>query len=430
MQVPLSAYGAASTAPSPVNRMMAAFAHGFRDGFDINLGVGYVNEKTIPVPLLLEAFQAVASQPLTYRQTFNYGGPAGSPNLIASLRRFLAARPSGGLDPATLGRNQLIIGACGAASILDAISQLLAPGIAVTSDPTYYIYSDLLERRGIRILPVPEDEEGISLDELHRRVHALGGDARAISFFYVMTVNNPSCTVLSNARRRALLDLAAALSNKQNRRIPVFFDLAYEHLLHDPAAPPFRSVLPDDTLGIAYEIGTLSKILAPGLRIGYLLGPPGPLMNAMVQRTSDSGFSAPPFVQDMASYLLDHHINAQLDAVNAAYREKALAAGAAIRARLGPYLENCRGGSAGFYFYLTFRHALTGPGSPFFERLSRPPGSASPRVIYIPGVYCVHPQGSLAAAGHRQLRLSYGFEETPRILHAIQLMRAALEAAG
>ena len=81
MQVLLSSYGAASVEPSPVNRMMAAFAQDFRDGFDINLGVGYVNEKTIPAPLFVEALREVASSLSTYRQTFNYGGPAGSPHL-------------------------------------------------------------------------------------------------------------------------------------------------------------------------------------------------------------------------------------------------------------------------------------------------------------------------------------------------------------
>lgn len=133
----------------------------------------------------------------------------------------------------------------------------------------------------------------------------MGRAADRIAFFYVITVNNPSSTILSNARRRALLDVAAGMSRKQGRLIPIVYDLAYKLLLHDPHAEPFRSVLPDDEIGIAYEIGTLSKVLAPGLRILYLLGPDGPLMSAMVQKTSDTGFSAPLFVQEMASYLLD-----------------------------------------------------------------------------------------------------------------------------
>lgn len=427
MQIRLSSYGSASVEPSPVNRMMTAFARDFRDGVDINVGVGYVNEATIPTALFVEALQTVAAEPATYRQAFNYGGAAGSPNLIRSLRDFLLRHRAGGLDGALLARNDLIIGPCGATSILDALAGILPTGIIVTSDPNYYIYSETLERRGFRVLAIPEDAEGPSLDILERKLHALGDDTAAISFLYFVTVNNPSCTILSNARRRALLDIAARLSHAQNRRIPIFYDLAYEFLLHDPACPPFRSVLPEDDLEIAYEVGTLSKILAPSLRIGYLLGPAGPFLSAMVQKTSDAGFSAPLFVQEMASYLLDRHIESQIQAVNAGYREKALASGAAIRRLLGPHLEECRGGSAGFYYYLTFRHVRTDTGSSFFNRLARPADPGRPRVLYIPGQYCVHSSGDLSETGQRQIRFSYGYEDTPRILDAVEMMRQAIE---
>jgi DNA-binding transcriptional MocR family regulator len=428
VDIRLSRYGRASTRPSPVNRMMADFAHDFRDGIDINLGVGYVNEKTIPEDDLVAAMQAVASDHARYRQAFNYGNPAGSRNLIESIRRFLLRTRIGRLDETTLERKRLAIGPCGATSILEALSEVMEPGIVVTSDPNYYIYSETLERKGFEVLAVPEDNEGIDLAALRRKLEALGSESGRVAFFYVVTVNNPSCTILSNARRRALLEVAAELSRRQSRAIPIFFDLAYELLLHDPDAVPFESVLPLDDMDIAYEIGTLSKVLAPALRIGYVLGPRGPLMSALIQKTSDTGFSAPQFVQEMASWLLDHRIDAQLRRVNEGYREKALAVRDGIARNLGHLLEECRGGSAGFYFYLTFRDLKTGTNSPFFQRLTEATGA--PRVIYIPGQYCVHPRGDLATRGLRQLRLSYGFEDVPRILDALERMREAASATG
>lgn len=438
MNIRLSKYGNAATHPSPVSDLLQQFASDFRDRFDINLGVGYVNEETMPVDKLTSAMQAVAADPVKYRQAFNYGSPAGSANLTDSIKRFLIKSGAGQLDAATLGRKRVAIGSCGATSILDALSDVLAPGIVVTADPMYYIYAHALERKGFEILAIPEDDEGPSLAALDRKLQELGSAIERISGFYVVTVNNPSGTILSNRRRRALYEVAAALSRRQNRLIPIFYDLAYELLLHDPTVAPFASVLPDDDLGIAYEIGTLSKILAPALRIGYLMGAPGPFLDAMVERTSDSGFSAPLFVQEMASYFLEHFVTQQLRAVNEGYRKKAIAVRAGIEKSLGPYVEELRGGSAGFYYYLTFKQVETHSQSPFFKFLTRTTGQAEidgagdnrlQRVVYIPGEYCVHPRGALSERGRRQLRISYGFEETEQILRALELMRQGAEFA-
>ena len=433
-----SSYGAASCAPAPVNAMMAAFARDFRDGVDVNLGVGYVNEKTIPVSLLLEAIEAIAHDPAKYRQAFNYGGPHGSHNLIASLRRFYLECGIGQVPEAVLDRNAFIIGPNGATSLLDALSDLLAPGVIVTADPMYYIYCNTLERKGFEILAIPERAEGVDLEALDAAVAACEAAGKPIAFFYFVTVNNPTCTLLPNASRRHIAAAAVAYSRAQGRTVPAIFDLAYELLLHDPEAPPFVSALNEDEAGVVYEIGTLSKVLAPALRIGYLLGRPGPLMDALVQRTSDIGFSAPLMTQEMASYLLDYHIREQLAAVNAGYREKAAAVRAAIARELGEYLEECRGGRAGFYYYLTFKDIETHTGSKFFHCLARSTGDPQvdgpaearhPRVIYIPGEYCVHPAGQLAEAGRRQLRISYGYEDTVVIEAALARLRAAAEYA-
>ena len=92
-----SPYGASSVTPSPVNRMMASFAVDFRDGYDVNLGVGYVNEQTIPRDLIREALDAVVRDPGKYRAAFNYGNPEGSANCIESIRRFILGHGIGGL---------------------------------------------------------------------------------------------------------------------------------------------------------------------------------------------------------------------------------------------------------------------------------------------------------------------------------------------
>jgi DNA-binding transcriptional MocR family regulator len=185
-------------------------------------------------------------------------------------------------------------------------------------------------------------------------------------------------------------------------------------------------------------VGTLSKILSPALRIGYMTGPAGPFLDAMVQKTSDAGFSAPLISQEVASYLLDHHVGRQAEKVRQGYREKAAAVRGWIDAELEPYLSGCCGGRAGFYFYLTFKDIATGEGSAFYTFLARtagdpaidgPAGSLHPRVMYVPGEFCVHPGGDMVEAGRRQLRLSFGFEELAKIRQAIVYMRQAADYA-
>ena len=259
-----------------------------------------------------------------------------------------------------------------------------------------------------------------------------------MSFVYVTGVGNPTSTVLTNARREELVEITAELSRQVGHPVPLVLDRAYDLLVHDPEVERPVSMIGRDRAGLVYEIGTLSKILAPALRIGYLIGPPGPLCDALAQRTSDIGFSAPLINQEIAAYLLEHDIGEQMDKVHAGYRRKAARIGAAIRNLLGTVLEECRGGSAGFYFYLSLNGVPTGQGTPFHRFLSRTTGDPrldgtdgrrGPRVLYIPGEYCVRTGGKLAQAGRRQLRISYGFEKTPRIIEALQYMRQAVAYA-
>ena len=441
MSVPfLSRYGAASRDPSPVNRMMAQVASDFRDEIDINLGVGYVNEATIPRQAIAAALQAVVSDPVTHRLALNYGGPEGSPTLVAALRRFLARRRVAPLSDAVLAGRRIIVGANGATSLLESFGQLFAPGIVVTSDPRYYIYCELLERLGHRVMAIPEGPAGLEAEAVRRRLDGLGQDVEAVRFLYLVTVNNPTGTICGNEHRRAFVSLAAELSERLGRSVPAILDLAYDDLIHDPTVPPPQSMLAESGASV-YEIGTLSKIIAPGLRVGYLVGPDDSLTDALVQRVSDIGFSAPLVNQEIAARLLDSTADAQIEAVNAGYRTKSIQVRRWIEELFGDEVAAVSGGGGGFYYYLTLRTTRTDPESSLFRFVTRTTGdpavdgrdgAVAPRVVYIPGSYCVQPDGELVEIGRRQLRISYGFEELPRIRSALEVIRDGMlwSAAG
>jgi len=428
MHLQLSEYGNLSRQPSPVNRMMSSFASDFRQGIDINLGVGYVNENTIPRALIRKALTEVLAHPRKYRSSLNYGGPQGSARLIDSIREYYLSRRIGGLTRDILSRKEIIIGADGATSLLEGVARVLKPGIVITSDPMYYIYTDFLERAGFTVVTVAERADGLHAEDVAARLDALGGSVSDVSFLYVVTVNNPSATIISNKERTALVRLATGLSRRLGRLVPLILDKAYEDLIHDPAVEKPLSGLLDDEMGIVLEVGTVSKIIAPGLRIGYMIAEDGPFLQAMIQRTSDVGFSAPLINQEIASWLLDNAIDRQLETVNRGYRQKAQAVKGWLDSLLGSDMEECRGGQASFYYYLTLRDICTAEGSPFFKCLSRTTGMENvdgptegklPRVAYIPGEFCVHPKGTMVEAGKRQLRFSYGYEETNRLQEAI-----------
>ncbi len=433
----LSSYGAACNIPAPINRMMVKFASTFRDGVDINLGVGYVDEETIPRDLIKNAMTHVLADPVKYRVALNYGGPKGSPNLIQSLYDFHIKYNIGGLTKDILDKKQIIIGPNGATSLLEGMAHIFKKGIVITSDPKYFIYTSFLERSGYELLTVPEDCHGIQPELLEKKLASLGPRQDEISFVYIVTINNPTGSILKNERRRKIVSIVNKLCRKLNKKIPIIFDKAYELLIHDPAVTPLESSLIYDELDIVYEVGTLSKIVAPSLRVGYLMGPPGKFIQAMVQRTSDAGFSCPLITQEIASYILDYHISEQIKKVNHGYRVKAVAISRYIDEQLKPLGVTYCGGQATFYYYLTLPEGMhTYEGSRFYHFMSRSTGDRSvdcadngekkPMVSYIPGNLCVHPKGDLVEIGKRQFRIAYSYESLDKVEEAFGYFKEAI----
>lgn len=425
---------------------MQEFSRGFRVGLDVNLGVGYVNEDTIPAKAIAAAFDYVASHPEQHPHAYNYGESKGSERLAAALRRFFLRHELGGYTTSTLQSREFAIGANGATSLLYAFAQVMPRGVVITSDPQYYIYSDMLRRLGFTLKTVAEDDDGIDVALLEKVLDESGDD---VSFVYVVTVGNPSAAILSNERRERLTRAVTRLSHRLGRKVPLVLDEAYEWLIHDTSSGVDASstrLLSGalwDELGIVYELGTLSKVLAPSLRIGFVLGPPGVLLDALIQCTNDIGFSAPLLNQEVCAHLLDTIVDDHVRSVRGGYAAKGQLVRAALDRELSAWLEHCVGGRAGFYYYLTLKGIETHSKSPFYAYCARTNAETNEqkstdaaRVIYLPGNLCVDQHATdvgsrspAALRSTRQLRLSFGFSSNSELERGITLLGEAARYA-
>ena len=89
------------------------------------------------------------------------------------------------------------------------------------ADDSKTILENLLERLGYEIVAVPEDDQGLRPELLDRKLEELGTRRREISFFYVVTVNNPTSTILANKRRRELITTVERVSRELQRPVPL-----------------------------------------------------------------------------------------------------------------------------------------------------------------------------------------------------------------
>lgn len=432
----LSSYGSLSILPSPISRLTSDFSSTFREGVDINLGVGYVNDQTIPSQELLSCFSYVLQNPQIFMSSLNYGAAIGSLHLIQAITQYYVQNSIGNLNQNDFESLSIAIGANGATSILDAIADIVPKGIVFTVEPMYYIYTETLRRKGFTLCAIPETSEGFDIQFLTKYLEQC--NLQSISFFYIITVNNPTTCIVSNSCKQQIVQIAEEISRKRGSIVPVIFDKAYEDIIYDTSVEKPTSGLKYDTMSGVLEVGTLSKIIAPALRIGYVIGKPSPLFTAIVQRNNDVGFSAPLILQDIASVFLKQYITQHRTKVITAYAEKANALLHLITTHLGNFVEDVQGGKAGFYMYITFRQIQTNGTSDFFAFLSRNTGDVSidgevhnknQRLVYIPGEICMNANSENKELRYRQLRISFGFENISELERAVLLMKDAVEYA-
>lgn len=193
-----------------------------------------------------------------------YGPPEGDASLREWIGRWLAQSGVPAIDP----RRIFVIS--GSQQGIDLLAKLLlAPGDRVAiEEPTYSGAYLTLRHAGVRMVGVPVDEEGLSTAVLSE---ACVRD-RVRMLYTMPCFQNPTGVSLGPARRAELLTLA------KEHTLPIIED-HYDTPLYYDGSPP-RPLLADDPDGMVIHLGTFSKILFPGLRLGWIVVPE-PLCDVM-----------------------------------------------------------------------------------------------------------------------------------------------------
>ena len=288
----------------------------------------------------------------------------------------------------------------GSQQAIDLIARvLLEPGdTVVVEEPSYFGALNVFRQAQARLLGVPVDRNGMRTDLLEPLLQR-----HRPKFIYTLpTYQNPSGALLSLERRRQLLELAHRF------RVPVVEDDIYHDLAYEDGPPPTLKAL--DDAGFVIYVSSFSKVLSPGLRIGWVVAP-RPLLHHLVLAKQLTDLHSPTLSQLVIERLLTSgEFLRHVHSLREIYLRRREAMAEALRAEAPEGVSWTKPGG-GFYFWCRL------PDVPQAALLAR---AGEERVSYLPGVPCfVH-----EPAEHR-VRLSYSHCPIDQIHEGVvRLMRA------
>lgn len=253
-----------------------------------------------------------------------YGATEGFQPLREQLAAFMAAKGA-----QSVAAEDLIV-TTGSQQALDLLGKtLISPGdTVIVEGPTFLATIQCFRLYGARLVSAPIDGQGVRTDELERLIV----EHRPKFIYLIPTFGNPSGAMLSLERRRRVLELAVRYDTV------VVEDDPYGDLYFDAPPPPSLLQLSAEVPGSRERLvhcGSLSKILSPGLRVGWMVAPAELLAKAtMCKQFSDAHTST--FAQATAAqYLAAGRLPAALSAVRRVYAERAVSMGEALRREIG-----------------------------------------------------------------------------------------------
>jgi DNA-binding transcriptional MocR family regulator len=287
---------------------------------------------------------------------------------------------------------------------------MISPGDKVIVEgPTFLATIQCFRLYGADIESAPIDADGVRVDKLEEMIRL-----HKPKFVYLIpTFGNPSGALLSLERRRKILELAVKY------QVLVVEDDPYGDLYFGEPPPPSMLALSKDVPGSREWIahcGSLSKVLSPGLRVGWLVAQPELLAKAtMCKQFSDAHTST--FAQATAAqYLKSGRMPATLDNVRRKYAERAHAMAEALRRELGDAIEFTEP-KGGLFFWAR----LTGAGGKVKDAGEFAKRAIEQGVAFVPGAPFFAKDADPSA-----LRLSFATADVPRILEGVGRLRSAI----
>jgi DNA-binding transcriptional MocR family regulator len=290
-----------------------------------------------------EDLRGAASQVLVERPelALQYGPEQGYGPLIDFLRVRLA-REEGLAVP----RAQMLITG-GSTQSLDHVCTLFTrPGdIVLVEAPTYHESLQLLRDHHLRPLQVSTDGDGIKIEALALRLEKLTRRGeRARMLYLIPSFQNPSGITLAADRRAGVLDLATRYD------LLVVEDDVYRELAYGADVPD--SLFASDGGQRVLRIGSFSKILAPGVRMGWLMGPSGLIERLMSSGLRSMSGGANPLVANiLATYCLAGKLEAHIARLHRVYQERRDTMLASLEAHMPAGVTWTRPGG-GFFVWL------------------------------------------------------------------------------
>jgi len=368
-----------------------SFAGGFPDSamFDV-AGIREATEK------------ALSEEP---GGALQYGATEGYDPLRQQLAAFMASKGTQDVKP-----DGLIV-TTGSQQALDLIGKtLINPGDKVIVEgPTFLATIQCFRLYGAEVIAAPIDAHGVKADELEQLV----AEHKPKFVYLIPTFGNPSGATLSLARRKQVLEMAV------RTRTVLIEDDPYGDLYFGEAPPPSLLALSSQVPGSRdwlVHCGSLSKVLSPGLRVGWMIAPPELLARAtMCKQFSDAHTST--FAQATAAqYLKAGRMPATLAHVREVYAERARVMGESLKRELGDAIEFTQPGG-GLFFWAR----LTGANGKLKDAAELAKRAIEKGVAFVPGApfFASNPD-------HATLRLSFATADVAKIEEGVGRLGQAI----